>query len=72
MRFCESTTMPAKTPPYPRPGYPPSPCVDICALDDDNNCLGCRRSVDEIVRWGTMSAAEQWQLVKALPARSGD
>ncbi|WP_309674680.1 DUF1289 domain-containing protein, partial [Pseudomonas sp.] len=28
-----------------------SPCVNICALDDDDICTGCQRTVDEITRW---------------------
>ncbi|OCR23239.1 Fe-S protein [Pseudomonas syringae] len=29
----------------------PSPCVSICALDDDDVCLGCQRTVKEITDW---------------------
>ena len=29
-----------------------SPCVRICCLDDDDTCLGCFRSLDEIKAWG--------------------
>ena len=32
-----------------------SPCVDICALDDNDICIGCYRSGDEITAWGKMS-----------------
>jgi uncharacterized protein len=28
-----------------------SPCVDNCCLDDDEICLGCFRSLDEIKQW---------------------
>ena len=30
-----------------------SPCIGQCTLNDDNVCLGCFRSLDEIVQWGT-------------------
>ncbi|MGF6095617.1 DUF1289 domain-containing protein [Pseudomonas sp. 18175] len=36
-----------------------SPCVSICALDDDDICTGCQRTVDEITRWGRMDNAER-------------
>ena len=36
-----------------------SPCVRNCCLDDDNICMGCGRSLDEIVAWGTASPAEK-------------
>ncbi len=29
-----------------------SPCIRNCCLDDDNICLGCFRSLDEILLWG--------------------
>ncbi|PID41718.1 MAG: DUF1289 domain-containing protein [Proteobacteria bacterium] len=36
-----------------------SPCVGICALDDEDVCIGCQRTGDEIARWGAMSADEK-------------
>jgi uncharacterized protein len=53
-------------------GRPPSPCVDVCTLDDANVCRGCGRTLDEIARWSQMDAAEQWQVVVRLrQARQG-
>ncbi|WP_442965239.1 DUF1289 domain-containing protein [Pseudomonas sp. JDS28PS106] len=31
-----------------------SPCVSICALDEDDICTGCQRSGREISQWGRM------------------
>ena len=28
-----------------------SPCVSICALDNDDVCMGCQRTVKEITDW---------------------
>lgn len=28
-----------------------SPCVRMCCLDEDDICLGCFRSLDEIKNW---------------------
>lgn len=28
-----------------------NPCVRNCCLDDDNICLGCGRSLPEILEW---------------------
>jgi len=28
-----------------------SPCVDICKLDSDFVCIGCRRTIDEVLKW---------------------
>ena len=49
---------------------PPSPCVSICTLDDNRVCLGCRRTLEEIRRWGRLAASEQWRIVADLKRRS--
>ena len=43
-----------------------SPCVRNCCLDDDNVCMGCGRSLEEIVAWGAASEADK----RAILARS--
>jgi len=48
---------------------PPSPCIKVCVLDAQGLCIGCLRSADEIGRWMSMSAAEQWQLLAELAER---
>ena len=30
---------------------PESPCVSVCLLDDEDICVGCYRSADEITDW---------------------
>jgi uncharacterized protein len=45
---------------------PASPCINICVLDADRRCTGCGRTVDEIARWGRMSASEQWAVIARL------
>jgi len=36
-----------------------SPCVRNCCLDDEDVCLGCGRSLEEIKAWSQMSDAER-------------
>jgi len=26
-----------------------SPCINVCELDDNNVCIGCNRSIEEII-----------------------
>ncbi|MBV9695708.1 MAG: DUF1289 domain-containing protein [Gammaproteobacteria bacterium] len=52
-----------------RPERPPSPCINVCALDARGRCVGCLRTVEEIGRWIMMSADEQWQLLAELERR---
>lgn len=63
--------MASTPPPVSRPGYPPSPCNRVCTLNDDNVCIGCQRTLDEIVGWSAMSAGQQWSIVKELVRRGG-
>lgn len=40
-----------------------SPCVSICALNEDDICTGCQRSIDEIRRWSRMDSPERRQVL---------
>lgn len=48
---------------------PLSPCILICTLDDEKNCLGCGRTLEQISRWALMSKDEQWAVVDELAQR---
>lgn len=52
-----------------KPQIVPSPCVDICALNDDDVCIGCYRSGDEITAWGKMSNDEKKQTLQKVRER---
>ena len=41
----------------------PSPCVSICALDEDDICVGCYRSADEIRQWRNLSNKDKKQVL---------
>ena len=48
----------------------PSPCTKVCVMDADNRyCLGCKRTLGEIARWGSMTDEEQAVVLAQLPAR---
>jgi uncharacterized protein len=47
-----------------------TPCVKICTLDARQGfCLGCGRTIDEIARWASMTAAERGRIMDELPGR---
>ncbi|MDM7857927.1 DUF1289 domain-containing protein [Thiopseudomonas acetoxidans] len=54
--------------PYEKPV--PSPCVSICALDDNEVCIGCQRTGDEIIRWGKMDNNERRAVLARLTQRA--
>lgn len=48
----------------------PSPCVNVCQVDDaDGLCIGCRRHVDEIRDWLIMTAAQKTAVLARIEAR---
>lgn len=46
-----------------------SPCVSICALDEDDICVGCHRSGQEIAGWGTKTEAEKAEIMDKVRER---
>lgn len=47
-----------------------SPCIHVCRIDPANaRCEGCRRTLDEIVRWTTMPPAERDRIMTELADR---
>lgn len=46
-----------------------SPCVGVCALDDDDICIGCWRSGEEISRWGYLDNTGKRAILKKVEER---
>lgn len=40
-----------------------SPCIRRCCLDDDDVCVGCFRTLNEITAWSSMSEDEKARCV---------
>ena len=36
-----------------------SPCIGKCSLNEDETCLGCFRSLEEILQWGGANNQER-------------
>ncbi|MDF2181277.1 DUF1289 domain-containing protein [Neptuniibacter sp. CAU 1671] len=50
-----------------------NPCVGVCALDEHDLCIACRRSGIEIAEWGVYSNDEKRQvLMKIVKREAGD
>ncbi|MGI1999180.1 DUF1289 domain-containing protein [Shewanella frigidimarina] len=47
-----------------------SPCVRQCCLDQHDICLGCHRSLDEILAWHTMDQQQKSALLEILQQRA--
>jgi uncharacterized protein len=48
-----------------------SPCVRNCCLNNDDVCLGCFRSLDEIKRWSESSNQERIIVLQKAEQRRG-
>jgi hypothetical protein len=46
-----------------------SPCIRNCTLDDDDICLGCFRSLDDICAWGDASNEQRREMLELAIAR---
>lgn len=46
-----------------------SPCVRNCCLNDADICVGCFRSLDEIIQWSGASDAIKIQILNQAEGR---
>lgn len=47
----------------------PSPCVDVCELDDNNLCMGCFRHSDEIMAWPSLDSEGKRKILGNIEQR---
>ena len=47
----------------------PSPCIDVCRLDAQGLCVGCRRTMREISEWPNANDARRREILSALKER---
>lgn len=48
---------------------PESPCISVCALDEQDICMGCYRSAEEITDWFMATVEEKQAVLKLVDAR---
>jgi predicted Fe-S protein YdhL (DUF1289 family) len=53
-----------------KPAAVASPCVNICRLDAQGLCIGCRRTLSEIAEWSQASDARRLEILVALKTRA--
>ncbi|HJP98922.1 MAG TPA: DUF1289 domain-containing protein [Rhodanobacteraceae bacterium] len=55
----------------PQPQPPVTPCVGVCRMDASGLCVGCRRTLAEIARWGSMDDDERLRwIAEVQPTRA--
>ena len=50
-------------------GEPKSPCISVCVLDDDDVCMGCFRTANEITDWFMASDDEKREVLRRARER---
>ncbi|QDE30937.1 DUF1289 domain-containing protein [Shewanella polaris] len=53
-----------------KPNFFDSPCVRNCCLDAQDICLGCHRSLDEILAWHTMDEQQKSTSLEIIKQRA--
>lgn len=53
----------------PLSDFTESPCVRNCCLDDNDICVGCYRSLQEIVGWGSATEEEKRRTLADIEQR---
>ena len=48
---------------------PASPCIRQCCLDEQDICVGCFRTIEEIIHWSASSDAEKTQIIERCKQR---
>jgi len=52
------------------PGPAPSPCISLCQMDAGTGlCVGCQRTIEEIVAWGSATDAERRAVWREIARR---
>ena len=46
-----------------------SPCISVCALNEENICVGCYRTAREITEWSTLDNQQRLQVLEATKER---
>jgi len=46
-----------------------SPCIKLCKLNEEKNCIGCFRTVSEITAWRHLTNDERQVILENLTQR---
>ncbi|MCK6264541.1 DUF1289 domain-containing protein [Vibrio sp. ZSDE26] len=46
-----------------------SPCIRHCCLNDDDVCMGCYRTLEEILAWNSLSMTQKFKIINECNKR---
>ena len=55
-----------------QPQEPASPCISVCALDENDVCMGCYRTAEEVTEWFTATPEQKQRILQRAAQRRDD
>lgn len=49
-----------------------SPCINVCKLNENQICVGCYRSLDEIDEWSNLNDKEKIKIIEKTKERRNE
>ena len=49
-----------------------SPCIEVCSLNDQDVCIGCHRTANEIIEWFSANDERKQEILAAVSDRRGE
>lgn len=46
-----------------------SPCIEVCSLNNEDVCIGCRRTANEIIEWFSAPNERKREILAAIDQR---
>ena len=46
-----------------------SPCIEVCSLDNEDICIGCYRTANEIIEWFSAPYERKREILAAIEQR---
>jgi len=46
-----------------------SPCIEVCALNDQDICIGCYRTANEIIEWFSAPKERKREILASVDQR---
>ena len=46
-----------------------SPCIEVCSLNNEDVCIGCYRTANEIIEWFSASNERKREILTAIDQR---
>lgn len=72
MKMDHRPSLPWRALPLPSQDPDASPCVRRCTLDERDLCIGCGRTLDEILEWSAAPTSRKIQIRSDAAARLQD